>query len=455
MGRKKIKIQPIKDDRNRQVTFLKRKHGLMKKAYELSVLCDCEIALIIFNNSGKLVQYASTDIDKILMKYTEYNEPHESKSNQDFINSNDQEDSIKDEDEDHAEEEPQANEMKKNNAMATMVTVPTQATNYKPGNAPPSHLPHPPTIPPQMYYSQQPQQHHGHHPQQPPQPQMRYNSNHMQQGYDMYGIQPQPPQPPMYMLGNSIPSHPQPYPILPAQTQPQQTQQPYYPQAYSVSPQPSAQHSRQPSFQYSSISNVSSPNPSSNNGPASPAMSTHSNISTGKKPPKLRVQIPDTGDKTPPAANDTTKHQHHVSVSSIASEKEENKEQQPKTTLPPPPPPPPQSQQPITSNAYYNRPGLSEPGPPSALPSQFAQNLPSPSTFYPEFYQQNELPSPLNFNSTPVAANNNGNSNAFPWPPGGQRDYRPSPLKPELLDNKRGFEENNDTERTNLKKPKS
>lgn len=55
----------------------------MKKAYELSVLCDCEIALIIFNNNGKLVQYASTDIDKILMKYTEYNEPHESKSNQD------------------------------------------------------------------------------------------------------------------------------------------------------------------------------------------------------------------------------------------------------------------------------------------------------------------------------------------------------------------------------------
>jgi hypothetical protein len=53
------------------VTFLKRKHGLMKKAYELSVLCDCEIALIMFNNNGKLVQYASTDIDKILMKYTE------------------------------------------------------------------------------------------------------------------------------------------------------------------------------------------------------------------------------------------------------------------------------------------------------------------------------------------------------------------------------------------------
>lgn len=43
----------------------------MKKAYELSVLCDCEIALLIFNTNGKLVEYASTDIDQILMKYTE------------------------------------------------------------------------------------------------------------------------------------------------------------------------------------------------------------------------------------------------------------------------------------------------------------------------------------------------------------------------------------------------
>ncbi|WP_289480292.1 hypothetical protein, partial [Klebsiella pneumoniae] len=55
--------------------------GLMKKAYELSVLCDCEIALIIFNHSNKLFQYASTDMDKVLLKYTEYNEPHESRTN--------------------------------------------------------------------------------------------------------------------------------------------------------------------------------------------------------------------------------------------------------------------------------------------------------------------------------------------------------------------------------------
>ena len=68
-----------------QVTFNKRKFGVMKKAYELSVLCDCEIALIIFSSSNKLYQYASTDMDKILLKYTEYNEPHESLTNKNII----------------------------------------------------------------------------------------------------------------------------------------------------------------------------------------------------------------------------------------------------------------------------------------------------------------------------------------------------------------------------------
>ena len=85
MGRKKISIQRISDERNRQVTFTKRKFGLMKKAYELSVLCDCEIAVIIFNSHSKLFQYASEDMDKILLKYTEYDGPHESQTNKDIL----------------------------------------------------------------------------------------------------------------------------------------------------------------------------------------------------------------------------------------------------------------------------------------------------------------------------------------------------------------------------------
>ena len=60
----------------------------MKKAYELSVLCNCEIALIIFNSGNKLFQYASTDMDKVLLKYTEYNEPHESRTNKDIVEVN-------------------------------------------------------------------------------------------------------------------------------------------------------------------------------------------------------------------------------------------------------------------------------------------------------------------------------------------------------------------------------
>uniref|UniRef100_K3X068 MADS-box domain-containing protein n=1 Tax=Globisporangium ultimum (strain ATCC 200006 / CBS 805.95 / DAOM BR144) TaxID=431595 RepID=K3X068_GLOUD len=84
MGRKKIKIQRIEDDRNRQVTFAKRKNGIFKKAMELSKLCDCEIALIVFDSNDKLYQYSSTSVDQILLKYTEYGEPYETKDNNDY-----------------------------------------------------------------------------------------------------------------------------------------------------------------------------------------------------------------------------------------------------------------------------------------------------------------------------------------------------------------------------------
>ncbi|DAZ99574.1 TPA: hypothetical protein N0F65_001402 [Lagenidium giganteum] len=84
MGRKKIKIQRIEDDRNRQVTFTKRKGGLFKKAMELSKLCDCEIALIVFDSNDKLFQYSSTGVDQILLRYTEYGEPYEMRDNSDY-----------------------------------------------------------------------------------------------------------------------------------------------------------------------------------------------------------------------------------------------------------------------------------------------------------------------------------------------------------------------------------
>ena len=66
-----------------QITFSKRKHGLLKKAYELSVLCDVDVALIVIGSNQKLYQYASSNINEILMKYTEIQEPYESKTNAD------------------------------------------------------------------------------------------------------------------------------------------------------------------------------------------------------------------------------------------------------------------------------------------------------------------------------------------------------------------------------------
>ncbi|KAK9833705.1 hypothetical protein WJX74_003257 [Apatococcus lobatus] len=85
MGRKKIRIEKIGDERNRQVTFTKRKNGLMKKAMELSVLCGCEISLVIFNSNGKLFQYSSTDMEAILQRYSRAcHEPHEVRNNQDL-----------------------------------------------------------------------------------------------------------------------------------------------------------------------------------------------------------------------------------------------------------------------------------------------------------------------------------------------------------------------------------
>ncbi|KAK8948314.1 MADS-box transcription factor 6 [Platanthera guangdongensis] len=61
MGRGRVELKRIENKINRQVTFSKRRNGIMKKAYELSVLCDAEIALIIFSNRGKLFEFGSPD----------------------------------------------------------------------------------------------------------------------------------------------------------------------------------------------------------------------------------------------------------------------------------------------------------------------------------------------------------------------------------------------------------
>ncbi|KAF4376352.1 hypothetical protein G4B88_000040, partial [Cannabis sativa] len=60
MGRGKIVIRRIDNSTSRQVTFSKRRNGLLKKAKELSILCDAQVGLIIFSSTGKLYDYSSS-----------------------------------------------------------------------------------------------------------------------------------------------------------------------------------------------------------------------------------------------------------------------------------------------------------------------------------------------------------------------------------------------------------
>ncbi|RRT73531.1 hypothetical protein B296_00001519, partial [Ensete ventricosum] len=59
MGRGKIEIKRIENPTNRQVTFSKRRGGLLKKANELAILCDAQVGVVIFSSTGKLFEYCT------------------------------------------------------------------------------------------------------------------------------------------------------------------------------------------------------------------------------------------------------------------------------------------------------------------------------------------------------------------------------------------------------------
>ncbi|PPR93225.1 hypothetical protein GOBAR_AA27453 [Gossypium barbadense] len=71
MGRGKIEIKRIENSSNRQVTYSKRRNGIMKKAKEITILCDAKVSLIIFGSSGKMHEYCSpsTNLVDILDQY--------------------------------------------------------------------------------------------------------------------------------------------------------------------------------------------------------------------------------------------------------------------------------------------------------------------------------------------------------------------------------------------------
>ncbi|XP_074284546.1 MADS-box protein FBP24-like [Silene latifolia] len=77
MGRGKIELRKIENRTNRQVTFSKRRQGLLKKATELAILCDAQIGLIIFSGTNKLYTFPNNsssgfidqNLEQIIQKY--------------------------------------------------------------------------------------------------------------------------------------------------------------------------------------------------------------------------------------------------------------------------------------------------------------------------------------------------------------------------------------------------
>ncbi|GLU20220.1 hypothetical protein SLE2022_364310 [Rubroshorea leprosula] len=77
MGRGKIAIRRIDNSTSRQVTFSKRRKGLIKKAKELAILCDAEVGLAIFSSTGKLYEFANTSLKSVIERYNALKEEQE------------------------------------------------------------------------------------------------------------------------------------------------------------------------------------------------------------------------------------------------------------------------------------------------------------------------------------------------------------------------------------------
>ncbi|GMI82764.1 AGAMOUS-like 16 [Hibiscus trionum] len=77
MGRGKIVIRRIDNSTSRQVTFSKRRNGLLKKAKELAILCDAEVGVMIFSSTGKLYDFASTSMRSVIERHNKAKEENQ------------------------------------------------------------------------------------------------------------------------------------------------------------------------------------------------------------------------------------------------------------------------------------------------------------------------------------------------------------------------------------------
>ncbi|XP_010511999.1 PREDICTED: agamous-like MADS-box protein AGL30 isoform X2 [Camelina sativa] len=72
MGRVKLKIMKLRNMNARQCTYAKRRHGIMKKAKELSILCDIDVVLLMFSPTGKAsLCLGKNSIGEVIAKFAQ------------------------------------------------------------------------------------------------------------------------------------------------------------------------------------------------------------------------------------------------------------------------------------------------------------------------------------------------------------------------------------------------
>ncbi|CAJ1939810.1 unnamed protein product [Sphenostylis stenocarpa] len=73
MGRVKLKIKRLENMNGRQATYAKRKNGIMKKAAELSILCDIDIILLMFAPNGKpsVCRGRRSNLEEVITKFAQ------------------------------------------------------------------------------------------------------------------------------------------------------------------------------------------------------------------------------------------------------------------------------------------------------------------------------------------------------------------------------------------------
>ncbi|KAJ5459750.1 uncharacterized protein N7458_001302 [Penicillium daleae] len=190
MGRRKIEIKAIKDDRNRSVTFLKRKGGLFKKAHELAVLCSVDVAVIIFGHNKKLYEYSSCDMHEALGRYQYFGPPHEHKGPDDFAGK-------RDDDEDEDEMTPAPEEIQ---AQQPHPVVPPHL--QQPGF---QHINHAPSASPPIVHNGLPITRHGTPQSQVSRPSSRNHVRRVSSNLGPHGHPtPPPPQNGYYMANPSM-----------------------------------------------------------------------------------------------------------------------------------------------------------------------------------------------------------------------------------------------------------